>query len=95
MYKYIIIKIQNSYDLKFELIKKYSLWKLAIKLNWIMTLFELKNLLLDEKLSSIKEKLKTKIGNSQILNKGNDPIELEDENYFTLTEIIKDNILLL
>ena len=60
-----------------------------------MTLFELKNLLLDEKLSSIKEKLKTKIGNSQILNKGNDPIELEDEDYFTLTEIIKDNILLL
>lgn len=66
---------------------------ITIKLNndFICT----KKFLLDEKLSSIREKLKTKIGNSQFLNKGEGPIELDDEDDFTLTEVIKDNILLL
>ena len=46
-------------------------------------------------MASIREKIKNKIGNSQFLEKGESPIDIEDEKDFTLKEIIKDNILFL
>ena len=70
----------QNFDIKIELDKKILFTKKFI---------------LDEKLDSVREKLKTKIGNSQLLDKGEGPIEYEDEKDFTLEEVIKDNILIL
>lgn len=69
--------------------------KVAIKIELDKKIICTKKFVLDEKLDSIREKLKSKIGNSQFLEKGEGPIEYEDEKDFTLEEVIKDNILIL
>ena len=69
--------------------------RIAVKIELNKEILCTKKFFLDEKLDSVREKLKSKIGNSIFLEKGESPIDLEDEKDFTLEEVIKDNHLIL
>ena len=69
--------------------------KVAIKVELNNEIIGTRKFALDEKLTSIREKLKSKIGAQiKFTDKGQGVIEFEDENDFTLGEIVKDNILI-
>lgn len=69
--------------------------KISVKIELNNEILCSKKFELNENLDSIREKLKSKIGNSKFLEKGENPIEFEDEKDFSLEEVIKDNKLIL
>lgn len=75
---------------KIKMVKKVTI---TIKLD--DNVICVKKFVLEENLTSIREKIKSKVGNAIFLDKGNTPICIEDENDFKLEEIIKDDLLML